>query len=44
MVSLCSKLYCSADVTEEKTKFSAKGIQKRAMILAIKSLYYSMIK
>jgi hypothetical protein len=26
-VSLCSKMDCCSDITEEKIKFSAKGIQ-----------------
>jgi hypothetical protein len=29
MISLCSKMYCALDITEEKIKFSCKGIQKR---------------
>ena len=28
MISLCSKMYCASDITEEKIKFSCKGIQK----------------
>ena len=28
MISLCSKMYCASDTTEEKIKFSCKGIQK----------------
>ncbi len=28
MISLCSKMYCASDFTEEKIKFSCKGIQK----------------
>ena len=28
MISLCSKMYCCADETEENIKFSCKGIQK----------------
>ena len=27
MVSLCSKMYCCSDITEEQIKFSCKGIQ-----------------
>jgi hypothetical protein len=27
MISLCSKMYCAWDITEEKIKFSCKGIQ-----------------
>ena len=29
MISLCSKMYCASDITEEKIKFSCKGIQKQ---------------
>jgi hypothetical protein len=28
MISLCSKMYCASDISEEKIKFSCKGIQK----------------
>jgi hypothetical protein len=28
MISLCSEMYCASDFTEEKIKFSYKGIQK----------------
>jgi hypothetical protein len=28
MISLCSKMYCCADITEKDFKLSAKGIQK----------------
>ena len=28
MISLCSKMYCASDITEENIKFSCKGIQK----------------
>jgi hypothetical protein len=28
MISLCSKMYCCADITEKQFKFSCKGIQK----------------
>jgi hypothetical protein len=28
MISLCSKMYCASDITEEEMKFSCKGIQK----------------
>ena len=28
MISLCSKMYCCADTTEENIKLSCKGIQK----------------
>ena len=28
MISLCSKMYCAADITETKFKLSCKGIQK----------------
>ncbi len=29
MISLCSKLYCASDITEEKIKFSCKGIYRK---------------
>ncbi len=28
MISLCSKMHCAPDITEENIKFSCKGIQK----------------
>ncbi len=28
MISLCGKMYCASDITEEKIKFSCKGSQK----------------
>jgi hypothetical protein len=27
-ISLCSKMYCASDITEQKFKFSCKGNQK----------------
>ncbi len=36
MVSLCSKMYCCSDMTEEKIKFSAKGIQKEGNDISYK--------
>ncbi len=28
MISLCSKMYCVSNITEEKIKIKCKGIQK----------------
>ena len=28
MISLCSKMYYASDISEEKIKFSCKGVQK----------------
>ena len=39
MVSLCSKMYCCSDMTEEKIKFSAKGIQKDGNDISYKKFY-----
>jgi hypothetical protein len=42
MISLCSKMYCASDTTEEKIKFHVKESKKMATILIIKNLkmYY----
>jgi hypothetical protein len=36
MVSLCSKMYCCSDITEEQIKFSCKGIQHNNNIITFK--------
>ena len=38
MVSLCSKMYCASDESEENIKFSCKGIQKAGNDMCFKNL------
>jgi hypothetical protein len=36
MISLCSKVYCASDITEEEIELSCKGIQTMEIMLIIK--------
>ena len=37
MISLCSKVYCASDITEEEIELSCKGIQTMVIMLIIKN-------